>query len=149
MAEFLTEDALLWGPGMEEVNGRAAILEATEEMFGFLSITDFKIESKEVQLHDRLAYELASYSETLTPKSGQASVVRGRYLLVWKRDPDGRWKVHRNMFYFITATARDVRGEIISRKRGKQHATTPAYVCPDKPSACGVRRRGKTANTIT
>lgn len=49
-----------------------------------------------------VAYELATYSETLTHEGAEPSPVRGRYLLVWKRDADGQWRVHRNMFQFIS-----------------------------------------------
>jgi len=101
LADLVTDDAVLWAPGMEDASGRAFIRTAAEGMFAAMSISDFEIESYEVQLHDALAYELATYSETLTPRDGQASVVRGRYLIVWRRDSDGRWRVHRNMFHFI------------------------------------------------
>jgi ketosteroid isomerase-like protein len=87
---------------MEAVVGRAAIRSAAGAMFAALAVSDFKIESQDLQVHGPLAHELAVYSETLTPKGGQPSHVRGRYMIVWRHDPDDRWRVHRNMFHVIT-----------------------------------------------
>jgi len=33
---------------------------------------------------------------------GDATPVRGRYLIVWRQEEDGTWRVDRNMFHFIT-----------------------------------------------
>jgi len=63
-----------------------------------LSISDFEIQSQELQVHDSVAYELATDTETMNPQDGDPYPVRGRYLIVWHRSPDGRWQVHRNMF---------------------------------------------------
>ena len=102
LANLVTVDALLWVPGMDEVSGREAIRAAGEEMFAGMSISDFEIESRELSVHGNAAYELATYSETLTYEGAEPSAVRGRYLIVWKRDTDGKWRVHRNMFHFIS-----------------------------------------------
>lgn len=102
LAALVTDDALLWAPGMDEVGGREAIHAAAEGMFAAMSISDFDIESRELVVHGDTAYELATYSETLTYKGAAPSAVRGRYLIVWKRDVDGEWRVHRNMFHFVT-----------------------------------------------
>lgn len=102
LASLVTEDALLWGPGMDEVRGRDAIRAAAEGMFAAMSISDFEIESSELSVHGDAAYELATYSETVTYQGAEPSAVRARYLIVWKRDPDGAWRVLRNMFHFIS-----------------------------------------------
>ena len=101
LAAIVTEDAVLWAPGMEEVRGRPAILSAAEGMFAAMDISNFEIESREVDIHGNLAYELATYSETLTYKGAEPASAQGRYLIVWRKDADGNWRVHRNMFHFI------------------------------------------------
>lgn len=102
LADLFTEDARLLPPGGDEVRGRAAIRAAAQSMFSALTVSDFKIEAQELQIYDSVAYELATYTETLTPRVGPASPVRGRYLIVWRRDPDRQWRVDRNMFHFIS-----------------------------------------------
>ena len=101
LASLVTEDGLLWAPGMEEVRGREAVLAAAEGMFSAMSVSAFEIESTELEIHGDRAYELTTYSETITPTGGPASQARGRYLIVWQRGSSG-WRVHRNMFHFIT-----------------------------------------------
>jgi uncharacterized protein (TIGR02246 family) len=102
LAGLLTEDARLLAPGMEDIRGRAAIEAGAVQMFQALSVEDFRIESSEITVHGDSAYELATYSETLRPRGGQPAPARGRYLILWKRDASGKWKVHRNMFHFIS-----------------------------------------------
>ena len=102
LASLLTEDARLLAPGMEEVRGRQAIEAGAAQMFQALAVEGFTIESSEITVHGDSAYELATYSETLRPRAGSPSPARGRYLIVWKRDAAGKWKVHRNMFHFIS-----------------------------------------------
>jgi uncharacterized protein (TIGR02246 family) len=102
LASLVTEDARLLAPGMEDVRGRQAIEAGAAQMFQALAVEGFTIESSEITVHGDSAYELATYSETLRPRGGSPSPARGRYLIVWKRDAAGRWKVHRNMFHFIS-----------------------------------------------
>jgi ketosteroid isomerase-like protein len=100
LASLVTDDGLLWAPGMEEVRGRGTMLAAAQGMFSAMSISDFEIESTELDIHGDRAYELTTYSETITPTGGPASQARGRYLIVWQKESAG-WRVHRNMFHFI------------------------------------------------
>ena len=102
LASLLTEDARLLAPGMDDLRGRQAIEAGAVQMFEALAVEDFRIESSEITIHGDSAYEISTYSETLRPRGGAPSPARGRYLIVWKRDPAGKWKVHRNMFHFIS-----------------------------------------------
>ena len=102
LANLLTPDARLLAPGMEDVRGREAIEAAATQMFQSLAVEGFTIESSEITVHGDSACELTTYSETLRPRGGQPTPAKGRYLIVWQRDSRGQWKVHRNMFNFIT-----------------------------------------------
>ena len=99
-AMHLTDDAILFAPGMGEVRGRAAIEEAARNMFSQMRVTNFRILGQELEICGDTAYELTTYSETLQPTGAAASNVRGRYLIVWRRGSDGAWRVHRNLFNF-------------------------------------------------
>jgi uncharacterized protein (TIGR02246 family) len=100
LAMQLTNDAVLFAPDMGEVRGRTAIEDAARQMFAQLSVRNFKILSQELDICGDTAYELTTYSETLQPAGAAANDVRGRYLIVWRRDTDGAWRVHRNLFNF-------------------------------------------------
>lgn len=42
-----------------------------------------------------VAYGTGSYTQTITPQGGQAMPMSARYLVVMRRQADGRWKVAR------------------------------------------------------
>jgi uncharacterized protein (TIGR02246 family) len=102
LADLVTPDAVLLAQGMEEVSGREAIRDAARQMFDAMTITDFAVLSQEMDVHDSVAYELATYSETLRMGDADEATVRGRYLIVWRQESDGHWRVHRNQFHFVT-----------------------------------------------
>lgn len=101
LAELATDDCIVWAPGMEELRGRQMVLDGARGMFSAMAISDFALESCELELFGERAYEFATYSERITPTGGVASPVRGRYLIAWKREPEG-WRVQRNMFHFVS-----------------------------------------------
>jgi uncharacterized protein (TIGR02246 family) len=79
------------------VQGRDAIETMYRAGFaraGLASTT--KIESKSLVVDGDLAYE-SGYAEVGSVKEGKPSVRGGRYLTVWQRQPDGDWKIIRNV----------------------------------------------------
>ena len=95
---MLTEDVFVMIPNADDLRGRDAVKQALTQMFSAMTVTQFTILSREIELCDSTAYELATYSETLNFKDQPPQPVRGRYLIVWKRQPDQSWLVHRNLF---------------------------------------------------
>src|SRR5688500_3311591 len=85
MGARLTEDAVLYAPGMGEVRGRAAIEDAARQMFTQLRMTNFRIHTQELDISGDTAHELSTYSQTVHPSGGVPNTVRGRYLIVWRR----------------------------------------------------------------
>ena len=64
------------------------------ERAGFASST--KIVAKELVRDGDLAYE-SGYAEVGLMRAGKETVRGGRYLTVWQRQPDGGWKILRNI----------------------------------------------------
>jgi len=42
--------------------------------------------------HGDLAYEAGKFTQTVKDKRGRTSTVAGKYLVVWKKQADGKWK---------------------------------------------------------
>lgn len=103
VVQMFTTDGRLMAPGAEDAEGREALLQMAEGFFASVDIRDFELVSRELTIHGDAAYELASYTETLQSAGEAPASVAGRYLIVWHRQPDGSWKVHRNMFNFTTS----------------------------------------------
>jgi len=46
----------------------------------------------EVARSGDIAYETGTYELTSTDKKGKATTSKGKYVVVWKKQPDGKWK---------------------------------------------------------
>jgi uncharacterized protein (TIGR02246 family) len=90
-----TEDVVVMPPNMQTVAGREA---AVGFMRALLSQCDLSIRyiSEETTIDKDLAYDRGTYSQTLTPKGGGASVPEnGKFLWLYARASDGSWKMSR------------------------------------------------------
>ena len=93
VGSFYTDDATALPPGAEAVKGNQAIREfwagAIKGGFGDLVLTTASVDSRSV-----LAYEVGTYSLTAPGQGGQKATVKGNYVVVWKRQPGGVWRIH-------------------------------------------------------
>jgi uncharacterized protein (TIGR02246 family) len=95
MAAMSTEDGINMPSLNETQRGRAEI-----EAFyaSFLAPNKFKIVSQiteEVFVHDNMAYEFGTIEFIIQSQNSPMEPVKGRYISVFKQQPDGTWKVHR------------------------------------------------------
>lgn len=91
------EDAVFVRVDGSCVKGRSAIEAMYRERFakaGLASAT--KIDSKSVVVDGDLAYE-SGYGEMTMSKDGKPATAGGPFLTVWQRQPEGRWKILRNI----------------------------------------------------
>ncbi len=76
---------------------------SSEVMHGFVemmaagTITDMKATTNDLMVAGDLAVETGSYQLTMVPKKGKPTPEKGKYLTVWKRQPDGTWKIVRDI----------------------------------------------------
>jgi uncharacterized protein (TIGR02246 family) len=90
VAEVYAEDATLMPDGRDIVTGRDAIRQfwsgaMAEAPEGVVA----DLETLEVRGAGNLAYEIGRY----TDRAGDEVVERGKYLVVWKQQADGTWKI--------------------------------------------------------
>ena len=91
-------DAIVLAPNAPPMVGHDAIRQfwgaaANMKMSGVTLTTD------QVEVHGDVAIETGSYTMTLTPPGASAPMNdRGKYMVVWKRQGDGSWKIYRDMF---------------------------------------------------
>ncbi len=88
-----TEDAIFAGPGGPTIEGRAALLAAAAQI---------TISSMEIVADSTIgAGDFAATTGRATWVSGTrdsgAPTVRRRFLMVWRRDGDGRWRIAREL----------------------------------------------------
>ena len=57
------------------------------------------ITNEEVHTAGDLAFARGTYKATLTPKQGSGRIpIDGKYMTILVRQPDGSWKIHRDIF---------------------------------------------------
>lgn len=89
-----TDDAAFMPPGREAVVGKAAILAYYEHFFAQFAAHSELAPADTKILDDGWAYERGSSTVTLTPKAGGTPVTStGKYLVIFKKQNDGSWKV--------------------------------------------------------
>jgi ketosteroid isomerase-like protein len=95
ISELYAEDAVLLPANAPMLVGRDAI---KEDYAALPPMTDQIVEQLEIDGQDDLAFVLGILSFSILIE-GQGPVrVKGKYLEIWKKYPDGRWKIIRDIW---------------------------------------------------
>ena len=98
LGSFYTDDAMVLAPNEKLVSGRAAIDESNKQMFAAMKVSGLKLKSSDVQASGDFVVETGSYEQTVQPKTGKAFHDVGKYVVVWKKQPDGSLKIFREIY---------------------------------------------------
>jgi uncharacterized protein (TIGR02246 family) len=88
IAGLYTENATLMPPGAPSIKGRANI-QAFWQAFFAAGASDVKVRPVEVSSSGDMAYEIGAFEAILPNPQGGTSPATGKYLVAWKRQPDG------------------------------------------------------------
>ena len=98
VANLYTEDGAQVEPAGEWRRGRATITTALKTQLDTLNVTAREDVSEEVIVAGDYVVEFGRYSYTATTKTGNKPVSgAGRYMVLWRKDADGRWRIHRDI----------------------------------------------------
>ena len=97
VAELYTEDAALFPPDAERVDGKAAIAEFWQGAIDS-GLADADLETVEVIESGDLAYEVGEVSLSAPGSDGARMPVSGKYIVVWQRADDDNWRLHRDIW---------------------------------------------------
>jgi uncharacterized protein (TIGR02246 family) len=93
-ASFYTEDGILMLEQAPDAVGMAALKEDTAGMMGDPHFSlSFAPDEVVVARSGDLAYDVGSYTLTVSDPAGDPMTIKGRYVDVWKKDASGQWKV--------------------------------------------------------
>jgi uncharacterized protein (TIGR02246 family) len=97
VAAMYDTGAVVLAPNAPPMRGRQNIeaLWAGARQQGFRNRT---LVVNSVELIDGHAIELGSYTLVIQPPGQAETIDRGKYLVVWKRQVDGTWKLYRDAF---------------------------------------------------
>ena len=91
--DFYTDDAIFVGPGVPAIEGRRALLEAAPH----IRISAMQITAESTLGSGDLAATLGRGTWVSGPVGSDGPTVRRRFLMVWRRDPDGAWRIAREL----------------------------------------------------
>ena len=97
LAAMYTSDAIAFPPDSEMIRGNEAVAKfwkATRDG-GVQSAT---LTTDDVGRSGDVAYEVGKVSLTIRPEGKEPTTAAAKYVVVWKRQPDGSWKLHRDIW---------------------------------------------------
>jgi len=99
VASHYTDDAVVMAPNMPAWQGRAGIAQGLTGFLAQFSVLAARLVTQDVIITGYYAIERGAYAWTLHPKVGTGAdiVDAGKYLTVWERQPDGSWKISRDI----------------------------------------------------
>jgi uncharacterized protein (TIGR02246 family) len=94
---FYAADAVLLAPGAPRLDGAEAI-RGFWKAFIDGGVQDVSIETTEIVEAGDVGYGIGNYTCTLPTESGERTRDTGKYIVVYRRQADGGWKVIADQF---------------------------------------------------
>lgn len=93
------ENGVQMPPNMPPRVGRETIYAAVSGVLSNVEYTDFVITNEDVEVNGDLAFARGTYAASFVAKSGGDPVnIEGKYLTILRQQPDGGWKIYRDIF---------------------------------------------------
>jgi uncharacterized protein (TIGR02246 family) len=91
---YYADDGVVMLAGAPDISGIAAIREGIGGMMQDANFAlSFEADNVVVARSGDLAYETGTYSMTMSRPDGKPAPEQGRYVVVWRKQADGTWKV--------------------------------------------------------
>jgi uncharacterized protein (TIGR02246 family) len=97
VASHYAEDAAVFPPDSARIDGRANIQNFWKGAID-AGLSDLTLKAVEVQDQGEWAYEVGEVSYS-APGTGDArTTATGKYIVIWKKDTDGTWRLYRDIW---------------------------------------------------
>ena len=102
LSAMYTSDAIAFPPDSEMIRGNEAIGQFWK------STRDSGVQSAALTTDDvgrsgDIAYEVGKVFLTIQPVGKEPTTAAAKYVVIWKRQPDGSWKLHRDIWNSLPA----------------------------------------------
>ncbi len=98
LSSLTDDDHIMIAPGRAPLVGKAANVAANGNAYKQFNIAETWTPVETV-IDGNLAYQRGTYTVAATPKNGgTARPVGGTFLRIYRRQPDGSWRMTRDMF---------------------------------------------------
>jgi ketosteroid isomerase-like protein len=98
IAATYSDDAIFMPPNMKVARGRAAITSSFGGMIAVEKATAFSLSSQDLIVSGDYGIQTGSYDLTVQLKTGKSMHDVGKFLAVYQRQPDGSYKMIRDIF---------------------------------------------------
>jgi uncharacterized protein (TIGR02246 family) len=99
MLSYYAPDASVFGPNAPVVTGLEAIRKMNERNYAIPGWTlSWKATKVDVSRGGDLGYAFGTYEFTSKEAKGKSTTDHGKYLTVWKKQADGKWKAVADMY---------------------------------------------------
>ena len=98
IAALYTKEAIVLPDRGEMIMSSKAGVEALwKEQFA-AGVKAFNLETLNVERSGDMAFETGRFTGVIAPEGKPEAKVVGKYLVVWRREKDGAWKLHRDIW---------------------------------------------------
>lgn len=99
IVSFYADDASMLPPNMPIATGKQAIRGVWVELLGMPGFSaSWESTKAEAALSGDVAYDIGTYQLTMNDPQGKPMPDHGKYVVVWKKQADGKWKAAADMF---------------------------------------------------
>jgi ketosteroid isomerase-like protein len=98
LVSFAADDIVCMSPNDTTVYGKDEYRSWWEEYFEYFRLVAFSESERHVSINGDFATEVSGYMIAVVPHAGGRLRDDGRILTVWKRQPDGEWKILQTMW---------------------------------------------------
>lgn len=98
VAALYTEDGASVQPAGEWARGREAIAKSMQPQLDSVNVVSREDVTEEITVAGEYVVEIGHYTWSGTTKKGAKPVSeKGRYMVLWKKDASGTWRLHRDI----------------------------------------------------
>jgi ketosteroid isomerase-like protein len=97
LASHYADDAVLMLANVPAARGHEAIARSFGALVSTMKLSAFKLQTQDVTLAGEYAIETGAYQMTSQMKGAKPIQDIGKYIVVWKKQPDGSYKIFRDI----------------------------------------------------
>ncbi len=92
VVSYYADDATAYPPGAPAVRGRDNFKKAWGDMLNMPGLQSFGWKVTAAGAEGNLGYTSGTYQMTMKGKDGKTTTENGKYVCVWRKGADGKWK---------------------------------------------------------
>lgn len=93
LGQLYAKDGVVMAPNAAPVEGRDAIVEFWGSFFGAMDAFALTLTNSHAERNGTLGWSRGDYTLSFTPQGGAEISDAGKYALVWRRGPNGKWQI--------------------------------------------------------